>query len=158
MKRCSMLVCLLALGACQEGLEPAPEALGETVQALDCTPGGNFCNTPTPQIAPWQGQLPPIAGQGQSYHAYRDPANQNEMILALADLNQGKIVWAVHTKDPKEQRALLGITWDRGPVDVVRPPPPPPPPTGTPKYIMERAIRFQELHAEAFQAVQQCGP
>jgi hypothetical protein len=153
MNRCWMLLCLtIALGACQEGLD-APEALAETAQAL-------ACKVPPPQIANWQGQLPPVAGPTQSYHAIQSPQNANEMLLLLADPAQGKIVWAVRTKDAKEQQALLGKTWGRGPVDVVRPPPPPPPPIGDDffVYVMARAAEIQKLHDRAMDAVQQCGP
>lgn len=160
MNRCWMLVCVaLALGACQSGLDPTPAALGETSQEIvDCTPGGNFCSAPPAQITYWQGQKPPLAGTYQSYHAYVNPLNSAEMILALADTSQGRIVWAVRVKGAVDQQALLGQTWGRGPVDVVRPPPPPPPPIGTDWYIMERALRVQQLNAEALQAAAQCVP
>jgi hypothetical protein len=154
-----MLVCwALVMGACQTVGDPPPEITETAQELVDCTPGGNFCTTPPAQFAVWQGQVPPLAGPGQSYHAYQDPTNQAEMILALADINQGKIVWGVHIKGASSQQTLLGVTWGRGPVDVVRPPPPPPPPVGTERYIMERALRFQQLHAEALQATQACGP
>lgn len=154
MNRCWMMLCLgIALGACQVEQDPAPEALDEAAQALTC-------NVPSPQIAYWKGQTPPIAGPAQSYHAIANPQNPNEMYLLLADTSQGEIVWAVRTKEPKDHAVLLGKTWGRGPVDVVRPPPPPPPPVGDDflVYIMARAADVQQLHQRAMDAVQQCGP
>lgn len=156
MNRCWKLLCLgIVLGACQSGLD-TPEATVATTQAVnDCTAGGNFCGTPSPQIPYWQGQQPPLAGPKQSYHIYTDPLNQSEMVVALADVGQGKIVWAVRT-GTQQQPALLGKVYPRGPIDIVRPPPPPPP-VGD-EWLLERALRYQQLHAEATAAQAVCGP
>jgi hypothetical protein len=164
-RSCIALCLAIALGACQaepptdgagtEADEPGRRTAEVSQDVLGCMPGPMFCNTPAQQPPWWQGQALPIAGAGQSYHLYTSPLNKNETILSLADINQGKIVYAVKASGA-QSAALLAATWGRGPVDVVRPPPPPPP-IGTEALIMERAIRFQQIEADALKAVEQCG-
>jgi hypothetical protein len=160
-----MLLCgALAVGACQPALDPAPRGAPgadratreAALEVADCTPGGNFCGAASAtKPIPWKGQPPPVAGPGQSFHAWESPDSPLELIAVLADVEHGKILWAVSAKGAEPQGALLQSLRGRGPVDIVRPPPPPPP-VGNDWLILERALRYQQLGAEAEAAAQQC--
>lgn len=156
MNRCWMLLCLATVGACQEGLAPEPTA--EAVQeVIDCSTTPAYCGSDPIQSTYWQGQTPPMANAFQNYHAYINPNNPAEMVLALSDRSQGKVVWAAHVKGAANQQKLLGSAWGRGPVDVVRPPVPPMP-IGEEfsTYLLERARVVEEIHPKATARMAQC--
>jgi hypothetical protein len=155
-RRWMMAVCGgFALGACQVDSTSRPQPQTTQIeQALDCTPGQNFCGVVMPQAPWWNGQAPPQAGSGAGFIIWEH--KPGEWLGMLADTQQASIPWARRTQ-AGNLAAFVGAMSLKGSAIVMRPPPPPPwPPDGTDwwkaRVGLEAQLRVLELPFEASDA------
>jgi hypothetical protein len=125
----------------------------ETEQAVtDCNYGGNFKAAKMIYQPWWNGGQPPAPQAKQGYVAYLDPQT-NVWNVLLADIGQGKIVYAVKTT-PAQIGSFLAMAGAYGRI-VVGHWPPLPPPGGTDwsaRFALEYWLRADALPQFALNA------